>query len=67
MKPRTGVSPKRRRAPRRPRSVRLDERYLAAIDLVEALEENRTGADKTWVEHALDRWREHYARAVRIR
>jgi hypothetical protein len=47
--------------------IALSAAYLRAVDKLEALRENRSGADKTWVEHALRSWREHYARAVRIR
>jgi hypothetical protein len=45
----------------------LDPRYLRAVEKLEALPENRSGADKTWVERALRGWRGHYSRAVRVR
>ena len=47
--------------------VVLSEEYLRHIRIVEALPENQSGADKTWVERALRAWREHYAKAVRVR
>ena len=52
---------------RKPGVIVLDAAYLHAIDQLESLPENRSGADKTWVERALRAWREHYARAVRAR
>jgi hypothetical protein len=45
----------------------LGERYRRAIERLESLPENRSGADKTWVERALASWQAHYARAVRVR
>jgi len=48
-------------------AIVLDQAYLYAIDRLESLPENRSGADKTWVELALRAWREHYARAVQDR
>ena len=59
------VPPKRSSQVRKPGAIVLDEAYLHAIDELEALPENCSGADKTWVERALRAWREHYARAVR--
>jgi hypothetical protein len=47
--------------------VQLDPLYLAALERVEARPENQSGADKTWVERALREFREHYAKAVRVR
>ena len=45
----------------------LSEEYLRHIEIVEALPENQSGTDKTWVERAIRAWNEHYAKAVRIR
>lgn len=42
--------------------VRLSAEYLAMVLEVEGAPENRTGVDKTWVETALRRYRDHYAR-----
>jgi hypothetical protein len=47
--------------------IDLDPRYLAAVERWEARPENRSGADKTWVEDALAAYRRHYARAERVR
>ncbi len=47
--------------PRRP--IELDAAYLAAIARVEALPENASGSDKTWVEAAIQAWNDHYAAA----
>jgi hypothetical protein len=47
--------------------VQLDPLYLALVERVEARPENQSGADKTWVERALREFREHYAKAVRMR
>jgi hypothetical protein len=57
---------KRRSRPRK-RPIVLDEAYLRAIEKLESLPENQSGADKTWVERALRSWRDHYARALRVR
>jgi hypothetical protein len=48
-------------------AIELDEAYLRAVERLEELPENRSGADKSWVEQALRSWRQHYARAVRVR
>lgn len=45
----------------------LPPRYLACLQILEALPENRSGADKTWVEEALRAFREHYRQARRVR
>jgi len=49
------------------RAIDLDEAYLRAVERLEDLPQNRSGADKSWIERALRSWRDHYARAVRIR
>ncbi len=46
--------------------VELGPRYLRAIAALEALPENRSGADKAWV-HSADRlFRWHFARVSRV-
>jgi hypothetical protein len=45
----------------------LPPRYLACLRILEALPENRSGADKTWVEEALRSFRDHYRQARRVR
>jgi hypothetical protein len=45
--------------------IELDEAYLRAVRKLESLPQNRSGADKSWVERARRRWRDHYARASR--
>jgi predicted RecB family endonuclease len=45
--------------------VELDEEYLRAIAAVEALAQNQSGADKTWVSSLDDAFREHYRRVKR--
>ena len=47
--------------------IELDEEYLRAIGLVEALPQNQSGADKTWVSQVLARSKKYFARAVRVR
>ena len=47
--------------------IELDEEYLRAISLVEALPQNQSGADKTWVSRMLARSKSYFARAVRVR
>lgn len=47
--------------------VTLSAEYLAAVERVEALPQNRPGADKGWVERSLRAFREHYGRTVRVR
>jgi len=59
------VPAKRPTRVRKPGAVVLDDGYLHAIDRLESLPQNRSGADKTWVERALRAWREHYGKAVR--
>jgi hypothetical protein len=51
--------------PARDGRVQLDPAYLRAVKKLEALPENRSGADKTWVERAMQEWRRHYARVER--
>lgn len=53
--------------PEESRPIQLDAAYLAAIARVEALPENQSGADKTWVEEAIREWDEHYAAAWEAR
>jgi hypothetical protein len=43
--------------------VTLDAVYLRAIERVEALPENQSGSDKTWVVEAQRQFREHFGRA----
>ena len=47
--------------------IELDERYRRAIALAEALPENQSGADKTWLWRMVDRVHRHFAGAVRVR
>jgi hypothetical protein len=47
--------------------AKLSAEYLRAIARCEALPENQDGCDKTWVERSRRWFREHYARAKRIR
>jgi hypothetical protein len=49
------------------RPVVLSEEYLRAVEQTEASSRNEDGADKTWVERAQREFREHYARARRVR
>jgi hypothetical protein len=57
----------RRSARTRAKPIQLSETYRRAIERLESLPENQSGADKTWVERAIASWRTHYARAVRVR
>ncbi len=43
------------------------EAYLENIKRVEALPENQSGADKTWVEEACERHRQLFIGAVRVK
>ena len=43
-----------------------DEDYRRAIALVEALPENRSGADKSWVFRVMEANRAHFERARRV-
>ena len=47
--------------------VELSPFHRAAIAWLEALPQNQSGADKTWVEETDRAWREHYARSFRVR
>lgn len=47
--------------------ARLSAEYLRAIAQCEALPENQSGCDKTWVERSRRQFREHYAQAKRVR
>ena len=45
--------------------VELDEEYLRYIAAVEALPQNQSGADKTWVERSIESSNRHFAAAIR--
>lgn len=47
--------------------IELDDDYLRAIAIVEALPENQSGADKSWVWRLVDQSAKLFARAVRVR
>lgn len=47
--------------------IDLDDDYLRAIALVEAMPENQSGSDKTWVWGIVDASAKYFARAVRVR
>jgi len=49
------------------RPIRLSAAYLRAIAKLEALPQNQSGADKSWVERAIRSWREVCRNAVRLR
>ena len=46
--------------------IELDEDYLRAIALAEALPQNQSGADKSWVWRLEHAYREHYKRARQL-
>lgn len=48
-------------------SAPLSARYLKHIERVEALPQNQSGTDKTWLWRGVVRDREHFARARRQR
>jgi hypothetical protein len=54
------------RSRKRP-TLSLDAAYVRALETLEALPQNQTGVDKSWVEHTLRSWREVCRRAVRVR
>ena len=45
--------------------IDLDEEYLRAIRLAEALPQNQSGADKTWVARMEEAFQAHYRNAKR--
>ena len=47
--------------------IELDDRYLRAIALAEALPTNQSGANKAWVWNVVYESARHFARAVRKR
>jgi len=47
--------------------IEIDDDYLHAIELAEALPQNQSGTDKSWVAEADRQFRDHYKRARRIR
>jgi hypothetical protein len=53
--------------PTRREAIRVNKAYLRAIERLESLPQNQSGADKSWVERAIRSWRLHYAKAVRVR
>lgn len=55
------------RTPREVGPVKLTQEYLKAIEYIESLPENQSGADKSWVHRLLIDSRRFYARAVRKR
>lgn len=55
---------------RRPDTWRVLEKwdeYMAMVERVEAMPENQSGADKTWVERAERSYRDHYDSVARER
>jgi hypothetical protein len=54
-----------RRLPRETDPVVLDAVYLRAVERVEALPNNCSGADKSWVEESRREFRAYFARAER--
>ena len=49
------------------RPIRLSAAYLRAIAKLEALPQNQSGADKSWVERTIRSWRAVCRNAVRLR
>jgi len=47
--------------------VELDAPFLRGIAIIEALPDNQSGADKTWVHRLVRQSDEHFASAVRKR
>jgi hypothetical protein len=47
--------------------IEIDDEYRHAIELVEALPENQSGSDKTWVHRLVQESEAHFARARRTR
>jgi len=47
--------------------IDLDAPFLRGIAIIEALPENQSGADKTWVHRLVRQSDEHFAAAVRKR
>ncbi len=47
--------------------IELDESFLRGIAIVEALPENQSGADKTWIHRLVRQSDDHFAAAVRRR
>lgn len=47
--------------------IDLDDEYRRAIAIVEAMPQNQSGADKSWVGRVIDLSARHFARAVRVR
>ena len=58
---------RRKSRPRQGGPIPVSDAYLRAIVKLESLPQNQSGADKTWVERAIRSFREHYAKAVRVR
>ena len=58
---------RRKSRPRQGDPIPVSDAYLRAIEKLESLPQNQSGADKTWVERAIRSFREHYAKAVRVR
>lgn len=46
---------------------RMTDDYRRWIEEIEALPQNQSGSDKTWVAELLRRTAEHFARAKRVR
>jgi hypothetical protein len=53
------------RMPRETGPVSLSEKYLRAVESVESLLSNQSGADKSWVPKAQEQFRRHYRAARR--
>jgi hypothetical protein len=54
-----------RRLPRERHPVVLDAVYLRAVERLEELPSNCSGADKSWVEESRREFRDYFARAQR--
>lgn len=46
--------------------VVLTAEYLHAVEAIERLPQNQSGADKTWLERAIVEFEAHFARARRL-
>jgi len=53
------------RMPREVGPVTLTEEYLRAVELIDSLAKNQSGADKSWVPKAQAAFRRHYRNARR--
>jgi hypothetical protein len=61
------VQAERNAGARREKPIRLNATYLRGIRKLEALPQNQSGSDKSWVERVIRGWRDLRRKALLVR